>query len=195
MKVYSLSLSWNCPRVYIMNRKGLHTFPVVPAMIYTNADLQKESIIKDNKGKAGIYRWTNKKNGKTYLGSAVNLTKRFYTYYNLKLITNSNMTICKALLKYGYSNFQLEILEYCEPENVLAREQQYLNHIKSEYNILRIAGSWFGHKHTEESLAKMSEAKKGNKHRLGKTHSEESNKKRSPPPKAPPPWTKEEGVV
>jgi len=39
-----------------INKKSLHTLPVVPAMIYTNADLHKESVIKDNKGKAGIYR-------------------------------------------------------------------------------------------------------------------------------------------
>jgi len=43
------------------------------------------------------------------------------------------------LLKYGYSNFTLEILEYCEPENALAREQHYLDHLKPEYNILQIA--------------------------------------------------------
>jgi hypothetical protein len=30
------------------------------------------------------------------------------------------MLINKALLKYGYSNFTLEILEYCEPENAVS---------------------------------------------------------------------------
>jgi hypothetical protein len=29
----------------------------------------------------------------------------------------------KALLKYGYSRFKLEILEYCDPSNVIEREQ------------------------------------------------------------------------
>jgi hypothetical protein len=104
-----------------ISRKGLHTLPVVPVMIYTNADLQKESIIKDNRGKGGIYRWTNKENGNTYIGSAVDLSIRFYLYYNLKHISKNNMTINKALLKYGYSNFQLEILEYCKKSELIKR--------------------------------------------------------------------------
>ena len=84
-----------------MNRKGLHTFPVVPAMVYINADLHKKSIIEENRGKAGIYRWTNNINGKSYVGSAVNLSKRLYQYYNLEHISKGSMTIYRALLKYG----------------------------------------------------------------------------------------------
>jgi len=80
------------------------------------------------------------------------------------------MTINKALLKYGYSatvvgppwngggpqpNFKLEILEYCDSENVIEREQYYLDLLKPEYNILKMAGSCYGHRHTEETLAKF----------------------------------------
>lgn len=43
--------------------------------------------------------------------------------------------IYRALLKNGYSNFQLEILEYCEPNLVLEREQYYLNLLNPDYNI------------------------------------------------------------
>lgn len=66
------------------------------------------------------------------------------------------MVIYKALLAYGYENFTLEILEYCDPAYILEREQYYLDNIKPEYNILKIAGSSFGYKHTEEVLLKMS---------------------------------------
>ena len=69
------------------------------------------------------------------------------------------MLIYKALLKYGYSNFKLEILEYCEPSQILLREQHYLDLFKSEYNILKIAGSSLGYKHTTEALVKLSTAK------------------------------------
>jgi hypothetical protein len=159
-----------------INKKSLHNQGegknlLVPAMTYTDADLQKESIIKDNRGKAGVYRWTNKKNGKIYVGSAVDLANRFYFYYSLKLISNNNMTICKAFLKYGYSNFKLEILEYCEPQNVIAREQHYLDLLQPEYNILKIAGSPLGSIHTEEALLKIS------KYREGREHTEETRKK------------------
>lgn len=35
--------------------QGLHTLPVVPVKVYTNADLDKESILNENKGRAGVY--------------------------------------------------------------------------------------------------------------------------------------------
>jgi group I intron endonuclease len=64
--------------------------------------------------------------------------------------------IYSSLLKHGLSNFKLEILEYCEKEKVVSREQYYLDLLKPEKNILPTAGSSFGFKHTEESLTKMS---------------------------------------
>jgi group I intron endonuclease len=54
------------------------------------------------------------------------------------------MTIYRALLKYGYSNFKFEILEYCTPEDTIKREQYYLNLLEPEYNILKVAGSLMG---------------------------------------------------
>jgi group I intron endonuclease len=78
------------------------------------------------------------------------------------------MTICSALLKHGYSNFSLTILEYCEPVKCLEREQYYINFLQPEYNILQTAGSSLGFKHTEEARAKIIAARKG------KTHSEET---------------------
>ena len=35
----------------------------------------------------------------------------------------SNMVIYRAMAKYGPSGFRLEILEYCDPKEVIAREQ------------------------------------------------------------------------
>nr|YP_010608748.1 hypothetical protein PNX16_mgp023 [Drechslerella dactyloides]WAN89828.1 hypothetical protein [Drechslerella dactyloides] len=79
--------------------------------------------------------------------------------------------IYNALLKYGHSKFSLEILEYCVTEKCLEREQYYINILKPEYNILKIAGSSLGFKHSEETIAKISTAKKGVKHPMfGKTH-------------------------
>jgi group I intron endonuclease len=111
-------------------------------------------------------------------------------YYNIKYITRASKSslICRALLKYGYSKFKLEILEYCEPSILIEREQYYIDLLKPEYNILKVAGSLFGYKHTVESLQKMSEIAKNRseetidklrKAALGKTytHTEETKKK------------------
>jgi hypothetical protein len=37
------------------------------------------------------------------------------------------MAINSALLKYGYSNFKLEIIEYISPEMAVEIEQYYLD--------------------------------------------------------------------
>jgi group I intron endonuclease len=59
------------------------------------------------------------------------------------------MPIYKALLKYGYAEFSLEILEYCSTDVLLKKEQYYFDKCKPEYNILKIAGSPLGYKHSE----------------------------------------------
>ena len=132
---------------------------VTPIFVYDNADILKSQCITDNKGKSGIYRWTNKVNGKVYIGSSVDLGKRLGKYYNLSYISSNNMLISKALIKYGYGSFSLEILEYCSRSNVLLREQYYLDLFKPEYNILSIAGSNLGYIHTENTLAKMRDSR------------------------------------
>ena len=65
------------------------------------------------------------------------------------------MPIYKAILKYGYKQFKLEIFEYCDIDVILVREQYYIDLLKPEYNILNIAGSSFGYKHTPETLDKF----------------------------------------
>ena len=85
-----------------------------PVIIYDNADVDKLNILADNSKKPGIYRWINKINGNTYIGSSVNISVRMYTYYSLRCLAKSNRPIDRALLKYGFSNFRLEILEYCD---------------------------------------------------------------------------------
>jgi len=81
---------------------------VVPVVTYTNADTMKESVIKENKGKSGIYIWVNNLTGKSYVGSSVNLGKRFSNYYNYNYLADPkrNMLIHRALIKYGYSQDQ-----------------------------------------------------------------------------------------
>ncbi|KAF3930964.1 hypothetical protein ABW19_dt0206623 [Dactylella cylindrospora] len=74
------------------------------------------------------------------------------------------MSICNAIIKHGYSNFALKILEYCDKSNLIKREQYYFDIIEPEYNILRIAASTLGFKHSKETLEKMATAKLGKKH-------------------------------
>lgn len=49
----------------------------------------------------------------------------------------------------------MDILEICDTSILIQREQYYIDLLKPEYNILQVAGSLFGYKHTQESLEKM----------------------------------------
>jgi group I intron endonuclease len=122
-------------------------------------------------------------NGNSYVGSSSSLTSRLQNYYNYNFISNPkhNMPIYRALLSYGYSNFKLEILEYCNKDEVITREQYYLDLLLPEYNILKTAANRLGSKHSESTKEKIKNSHKLRlelsekaHHRLGSSHSEES---------------------
>jgi group I intron endonuclease len=128
---------------------------VSPVKSYGNAELLKDEILKDNKNQSGIYRWINNMNSKSYVGSGVNLTKRLGSYFNINELNRNSRPIQDALLKYGYKNFTLEILEYCPKTKLIEREQFYLDLLIPEYNILKYAYSLLGFKHSQETLEKL----------------------------------------
>jgi len=133
-----------------------HMSLIVPTVIYNDMDSDKKRAVYENKGKSGIYRIINLTNENAYIGSSVCLDRRFASYYSFKFIDRRQTSlICKALLKYGYSKFRLEVIEYCPVENLLQREQYYLDLLKPKYNILTTAGSSLGYKHTKETIAKF----------------------------------------
>lgn len=69
------------------------------------------------------------------------------------------MLINRALIRYGYPNFRLEILEYCKPEDLVARENYHISFLNPEYNIVKKSHtmpSRLGHTHAKSTLEKMS---------------------------------------
>jgi group I intron endonuclease len=152
---------------------------IIPILTYNNMDINKSIIILNNKIKCGIYRLNNIITGKSYIGSSVNLASRFSNYYSIVFLENrvkkGSSIIYNSLLKYGYSNFSVDILEYCESYLLIAREQYYMDILKPEYNILKAANSRLGSKHTLETKALMSIKLKGiNNPSFGKTLSQET---------------------
>jgi hypothetical protein len=129
--------------------------------LYENATLKKQ-IIDENKNKSGIYLLTNLLNKDKYVGQSIDLGKRFTKYFTLSYLKNRNtLVISRALIKYGYANFSISILEYCDKDILNEREQYYMDMIKPVYNTLKIAGSSSGYKHTQESKDKRSLSLKG----------------------------------
>ena len=75
-------------------------------------------------------------------------------YLNKEILRN-NSIIYRALLKYGYSKFSLEILEYCNKEYIINLEQYSIDLLKSEYNLYLKAESSLGRITREETRAKL----------------------------------------
>jgi GIY-YIG catalytic domain len=147
---------------------------IKPIISYANS-INKKEILEANKGKTGIYKWTHIQSGKSYVGSAIDIAQRLKNYYNLsylkKEVTKNKSMIYKALIKYGYSYFKLEILEYCDSPVLISREQYYLDKLNPEYNILKTAGNLTGFKHSKASIKLMGLAK------LGRSRSEDDKLK------------------
>lgn len=133
------------------------------SIVYVDMESNKKNILEENKGKPGIYMITNKKTKDFYLGQSKNLYNRFLNYFNPAYLKRSpNSIIGKAILKYGYSNFTLTILEYCDKANLTAKEQYYLDTLKPVYNILKIAGAYaVDFSHTEETIDQIRKSLKG----------------------------------
>jgi group I intron endonuclease len=129
---------------------------------YHNIDTEKLQILSDNLGKSGIYCFTNTINGKRYVGSSNNLRIRLLQYFNTNyLLRNTSMPICRALLNHGYSNFSLEILEFCKSEYLLIREKHFIDLLKPAYNISQDPSApMSGLTHSDETRKKMSDTHK-----------------------------------
>lgn len=63
-----------------------------------------------------IYKWTNLQNNKVYIGKAVDIAKRLRGYRS-EINKGGQRPIIKALRKYGFDNFQFEIIENCNNLN------------------------------------------------------------------------------
>ena len=59
---------------------------IIPVITYSNAYVDKSSILKENRGKSGVYRWVDKLNNDSYIGSSIDLTNRFRLYYKVPKI-------------------------------------------------------------------------------------------------------------
>ena len=146
----------------------------------------------------GIYKITNLPTGRFYIGSAVNVERRWKRHASdLNAQRHHNSKLQRAWNKYGQAAFTFELLEEVSDLAILLeREQHYMDTLKPFYNINPKAGSGLGYRHTDESRAKMSKkarahwasmsdeekVAKGKEHAekiRGKTHTEETRQKMS----------------
>lgn len=114
----------------------------------------------------GIYLIRNITNGKFYVGSAVDIKKRWSKHkWSLKKNHHENLHLQRAWNKYGDSSFVFETYLECSKENLRPIEQYLLDaFVGTEqcYNIAIDASvPARGLKHSAETIQKRSESLKG----------------------------------
>jgi group I intron endonuclease len=107
---------------------------------------------------SGVYEIVNTENGHRYIGSAVNIRKRWNSHRSaLNNNCHHSRYLQNAWNKYGDQHFKFRMIEKVEHEEKLIDiEQRYIDMIDPEYNICKMADSRLGIKHTEETKQTMS---------------------------------------
>lgn len=115
----------------------------------------------------GIYKWTNKINGKVYIGKSVNLHVRTLSHSR-----NKETRFCNAKKKYGLDNFSIEIIEVYPSRTpyierlIFQREAFWIKiydatNKEKGYNICAFSNDKTGTVLSLETRKKMSEVAKG----------------------------------
>jgi len=141
---------------------------------------------------SGIYIIRNLKNGKFYIGQAVNFRSRWQEHRRkLRLNEHHNSHLQAAWNKYGENFFKFMVLEYCSVDKLDEREQVQLDsHALKDncYNIsLDATAPMRGRKISDEQRAERSIRMRGENHPMfgkpgvmrGKHHSEETRRRMS----------------
>lgn len=105
---------------------------------------------------SGIYIIRNIISGDFYIGSSINIKRRFYEH-KTALTNNKHHSIIlqRAWNKYGKDSFRFEELELIDNQHIICREQFYLDSLKPVYNICNIAGKGNTNKRSLEFIEKM----------------------------------------
>ena len=137
----------------------------------------------------GIYKIENIVNGNLYIGSCSNFNVRKGSHLCLlRQNKHHSIKLQRAFNKHKENSFLITLIEKCEKENLIIREQYYIDTLLPKYNICPTAGSNLNRIFTEEHKQNLSKSLKGKvrtpeqkeiqrKLKLGKTHSEQTKEK------------------
>jgi len=112
---------------------------------------------------SGIYIiYSNSNSSKFYIGSAVCLSMRYNRHLReLRKKKHFNRHLQSHVNKYGINDLIFQVIEYCEKDQLLIREQFYFNLLKPTFNINPTAASRAGAKHSNQTKTKIRRALAG----------------------------------
>ena len=137
----------------------------------------------------GIYKIENIINNKIYIGSCSNFNVRKGSHLCLlRQGKHHSIKLQRSFDKYGEINFIITLIEKCEKENLISREQYYIDTLKPFYNICLVAGSTKGRVFTDSHKEKLSKSLTGKVRtevqkerqrqiKIGKIHTEQTKQK------------------
>lgn len=106
---------------------------------------------------AGVYKITCNGSGKIYVGSSVNLYRRWLSRHvpDLRRNKHCNKYLQAAWNKYGENSFSFDLIEACRKEELICREQFWIDRLKAcdkkiGYNLASVAGSTLGIPQTQK---------------------------------------------
>jgi len=111
---------------------------------------------------SGIYKITNKITNDFYIGSTIDFNNRFRQHKQSMIrMDHGNPILQNVYNKYGIEKLSFEIIEIVNKDNLLIREQHYIDKLNPKYNNCKTAGNMLGRLMSKETKKKMSKAKKG----------------------------------
>jgi len=149
-------------------------------MFFDNVQESKRAIYKALRGKSGVYLFINNTTKDLYVGSSLALSRTMTSHFYLANSDKvTNIVLARAMRKYKLKNFSLAILEICASDIIVCSdlEQKWMDYYKPRYNVLKVAGSSFGFRHSIDTIKKLKELfKKENHPRYGTVSSPETIK-------------------
>ncbi len=135
------------------------------------------------KNKIGIYKITNIKNNKVYIGQTKDrFIERYWSHvWRLKNNSHNNQHLQKSWNKYGENSFLFEVIEICD--DILKIDQLEIDYIRKHkdfgncYNITDGGKGSYGYIMSESQRKSIGD--KNRKNMLGKKHSEITKAKMS----------------
>lgn len=119
---------------------------------------------------SGIYVIKNAVSGRCYVGSAVNIQQRWYAHTSmLERGKHHSPALIRSWKKHGRDAFLFDVLEIVNDKaDLVVREQHWIDTLHAScprrgFNVCPASGSPRGYKHSIETRAKQSVARKGRK--------------------------------
>lgn len=113
----------------------------------------------------GIYKIQNTINNNIYIGGSNDILNRWKHHkWSLRNNKHHSKYLQRAWNKHGEDSFKFEVIEECSLQDLILKEQFYLDTLNPTYNINKTAENCTGRIVSETTKIKISNKNKGRKH-------------------------------